>query len=343
MGMFSKRRNVFGAVAGLIVLCILIGVWLVHRQASQEASTQTALAGDPLLYPPQSLRLRWASPQAVTPKALSLPKGQLKGADWFWPITASSSVAYVLHDGQSRWLIEGKARTFASMPTDPIGMLVASPNGKRLAWPTPSGVESVHGAFGLKAVSLAGASSPFFESDGALAYILPGRRAFTAVVGQHRYAFSGLGQAFDHPFLQGALAYDDHGRIGVVSLARRTRQLVAKVNPRRWPNPLAAGSLPSGIRYFLLSANTPIPSYLLIIDQSTSVRYYAWQSPTIPEVAIADGTLCLTYIKSQGQLVVLSGTRLIPLNVSTNLFSAGAMGLVWQAPNAKFQRLSRLP
>jgi hypothetical protein len=330
-------------LAGLVLVALIVWGWLAHRQANQVAAPNPLVLKDPLMTPNHAKRIVWGKLQAVSPRTIALPRQQLAASDWWLPLSQTSSVGYVLHDGQARWLIDGQALSFASMPTNPVGALVASSNGHALAWPTAQGVEAITWP-ARRPTFDPHALDPYFESDGRLAYIVKtAPHAYTVVSGTHRYALPAVGTLFAHPFLSGSVAYDQQGHLGTVNWATDRVQSIATINPKAWSTPLYAGTLPNHGLYFLLSEATPLPSYLLIVDQGGSVGYFAWQSPTTPEIGTLNGVLAMTYVRSGGQLVVLKRGRLVPLNVTPNLFSLGPEGIVWQAANGAFKRLATLP
>jgi len=338
----SVNRKLYLGLGIIILIGLIIWAAVSHQQASQPAAPPSALSQDPLTAPRASHRLSLGPTQTVHPQAISLPRGQLQAADWFLPLSPSSSVAYVLHDGQSRWLVAGTRRSFPSMPTDPIGTLAVTTDGRAMAWMTTTGVDDV--TWPSKTPKfIAKATAPSFQSGHELSYILKDGVFWRIVMGSHHYTLAGLGQIFSHPFIDGGVAYDDHGHLGYVLVAHDTRHLVASVDAAHWSTPLNAGSLSDGGMYFLLAQHTPIPSYLLVVDQRGWIGYYAWQSPTIPEIGSVHGVLALTYLEPNGQLVILKGHQLVPLNVYPNLFSLGPMGLVWQSANGHFRQLSELP
>lgn len=339
----SSNRGRYLIVIVVIVVAVLVAIWVVRRQNTGSTTNLPTISGDLVISPKSSQRLTWRTTATIHPVRISLPRGQLDQTDWYLPITNDSNVGYVLHDGQSRWLVAGRRANIESMPTDPVQTLVAAPNGLSLSWPTDTGI-AVASASDLQPRTIDRATSPFFSSQSQLDYILPGDNStsFVAVEGTHRYPLSNVGALFAHPFLSDGVAFDNHGRLGWIQVDTGSVQSIAAVNPEKWASPLDAGSIAGGT-YFMLSQDTPVPSYLLIIDQAGSVHYYAWKSPIVPEVAVDHGVLALTDIKSGSQLVVVGGDQLTPLSVYPSVFSAGPMGLVWQAPNASFLRLPTLP
>jgi hypothetical protein len=334
----AYRNRRFSAIA-MVVLAILIAFWLSHRQTALAPKDPT-IAGDPILSPQASRRMTWRPLQAVHPAAVALPKQQLAQADWLLPVTKSSSVAYVLHDGQARWLNEGQMVNLHSAPTDPIDQLTASANGTALSWPTPAGVELLSWP-GQKTRLIPHAVSPYFETN-RLAYLLNQNTSFTVVEGGRREHFVHLGEPFAHPFLADGVAFVRRGDLAWVQLSSRAVHQVATVNPAVWTTPISAGTIRQGL-FMLLSRPSPIPGYLLIVDQAGTVRYFAWKSPTTPEAGVVNGRLALTYIRNGGQLVVVRDGSLTPLNVYPNLFSVGPYGLIWQPANGHFSRLAILP
>ncbi len=341
--MANSRRGGIGrnylwwyiAVAGV---ALALYAWTTRNASSQ--APMHALAGPQLLRPRVSRTLRWSRPIVVHPKTLMLPPHQLARANWWRPITLSSSVAYILHDGQARWLVQGTRIPLTTAPVDPVGNLVAAANGHMLSWTTPAGIDWMAWP-GPRRGRVARASSPHFTAN-RLTYLLVDGSSFTVVEGSQRYHFSHLGMPFAHPFAGRGVAVYRRGTLSWVSIPGGKTHVIAVVNPRRWSTPIMAGAIRGGVFCFL-SQPTAVPSYLLIAKIRGRVYDYAWQSPTVPELGVVHGTLVLTYIKSGGQLAALSHGRLTPLSARPGLFSAGSQGLVWQSHGRQFLQLAKVP
>lgn len=332
------RRYLWWSILLVGAAALALYAWIARNASGQ--TPMRALAGPQLLQPRGSRTLTWGRTVVVHPKALTLPEHQLPHSNWWWPLTKSSSVAYILHDGQARWLVQGSPVPLTTAPVDPVGNLVAAANGRMLSWTAPAGIDWIAWP-GPRRGHVAHASSPYFTGD-RLSYLLLAGSSFTVVEGTHRYPFAHLGIPFAHPFVGQGIAVDRRGTLSWVSIPGGKSHVIAVVNPRRWSIPLMAGAVRDGV-FCLLSQPTAVPSYLLIAKIHGRVYDYAWQSPTIPELGVVGGTLAITYIKSGGQGATLSNGRLIPLSAQPGLFSSGPQGLVWQSRGRKFLQLAQLP
>lgn len=318
----------FGIGIAAVAVLLAMAFWVFNPNRSEGAPrARSKPAAVPVLAPTGARPLMWGSKLSMRPQRLPRPAGQLRDADWLWPLGPRSSIAFVLHDGQSRWELDGRIRPLPGAPTDPIGAFAAAPGGSRIAYTRGTGVE-VEGPD--TETFIPNAEDPAFLPNGTPVAIRAEAGGFSVLSGNTLLRFPGSGTPFADPYLSPRdIAVDDRGSLGVVDWQSRGDRLVARVNPRQWPTPVAAGSL-SGGSWFLLSRPTALPTYLLLVALHGRMFYHVWQSPTPPQAETVGGRLALTWLKPNGSLAVVQGSHLHPLGIVPGVFSVGTKGLVYQ-------------
>lgn len=337
-GLTALRFGIGAAVAAAVAAVFFVIGRPGHGMTAPTARSKAVAV--PVLAPSGARPLVWARPLHFHARPLPRPRGQIAHADWLWPLGPDSSLAYVLHDGQSRWVVDGRVRALPGAPTDPIGAFAAAPNGSRIAYQRGSGVE----VEGLDTQTfIPNATDPAFLANGQLIVLRPEPDGFSVLEGRALSRFTGVGTPFAAPYLSPAeVMVDDRGILKRVDWQSRKERPMARVNPRRWPHAVAAGSL-SGGSWFLLSRPTALPTYLLVMVEHGQAFYHVWQSPTPPEAASVGGRLAITWLRPSGALAVVQGSRMHPLAVTPGVFSVSPQGLVYQGGAGRFVALGPLP
>lgn len=332
-----KRR--WWAALGVVVVAVAIAAAAIHENRITPVA-QWATA-DPILAPKQSQELTVGSAAQDRTQALQLPAGHLAGTDWYLPITRSSAVTYVLHDGQARWLAGASEDNLAGAPTDPVGFLIYSPNGQRLAWQDGGAVE-ILSAPKFHRTLMAGASLPYFTPDSHFDYTT----VFGSAVLVHSpypvRKLSGAANAGHHPFVFGGqdFVYDDGGRITMENLQTGIASPVATLRPSRWPQMVDALSYGQTLAV-MMRRPTALPAYLVIVKTPRGISWYRWQTGLKPQIGLSDQHLVINNLAPSGQLVVWGTRHLHPLPQSSGLFSQSPSGIIFQTSQG-FIRLSAI-
>lgn len=330
----------FRWIVGIVALIIVVAlVATMHYTSRSKTSDGTPLSSqwktsNPVLSPASS-PLSWGHPLDASIQPIALPKDQLSAAEWYLPITAQSSISYILHDGRARWVVNQRRIPLREAPIDPTDQLSFASNGMQLAWITPNQQVKI----------VTPTHSQTLPAKAQAVGITP--RNDIVVVGRHHVRINNRQEPWSivgkpaslHTLIDQSrsLIVDDNGSINQVSVTSGHVRHIAAVRPQRWPNLLVARSLPQGV-VLLLSRPASLPSYLLIVRQRAQLFWYRFESPTTPEVGSWHSTLVIANMASNGDLALLQGTSLDPLNVQTGIFSAGPQGIIWEG-STSFEKL----
>lgn len=326
----QKRRG----LAGLALLLVAAGLWYALRPPS--SARKAMPSSRPVLTRPQTA-LSFGRPATASISRVALPSGQLSAADWFLPITAHSSVSYILHDDQARWVVDSRRWSLPQAPADPSGMLSYAPNGMTLGWPGPAGITLIT-ANGHRRL-VAHADGVGFMADNRpivlyrqglhLSWRQPGHPGPAPITGI---------PAQSHPFSDHGqwLAVLNGGRLEWVPTAGGRPETAARVKAR-WSKLIEARQLGSDASAWLLSRPGSLPGYLLLIVRPRRpVQWYRWQSALVPQLVLADRHVLLN--QGNGAWVVVGSRHLHTLRLSAGLASDGPYGLIWRSAQG-FERL----
>ncbi|MCY0878208.1 MAG: hypothetical protein OWU84_04640 [Firmicutes bacterium] len=324
---------------GLAALIILGGAlaYLHHRAAIQQNASLPPVrwkTANPLIQPrSRSLVLR---PVATAHTAdVALPARQLRNAEWYLPIAPDSAVTFILHDGQTRWVIDGQALSLRNPPLDPADRLSYTQNGQALAWVRPNGGAAIETARSYQVIPQATAIA--FNLRNQPVWV-SGHHLFVNGAAES-WTFQGI-PAETHALLHHAQALitDDHGEICEYAVPAGRKTLLATVRPRRWPLLVTARHVSGGLA-FLMERESALPRYLLVDVQHGTVRWYRFVSATPPELGVFRGQLVVSNVTANGNLAVIDGRSLLPLNVVPGIFSSGPEGVIWAGASG-FVRLT---
>ncbi len=323
-----NNRRFYPIYALVVIIALFIGFRRFTAKPNVPAPVHWKTA-NPVLSPksqPLSMGAAWTG----IVHAVTLPKDQLASAEWYLPISGRSSIAYILHDGRARWVVNGVAHTLKNPPDDPADQFSYADNGQILGWSLPSGGATIVDASGI-AQSLSHVSAVAFTQAGT---------PVALVTSAHRVSVRGrsLGwvvpgtPAATHPFVDHAntLIVDRNGLIEAASIPSGTIQQLAQVRDARWPQLLTARSVGQGVAV-LLERPAPVPRYLVLWMHGGRVGWYRFASPTTPQLGVVKGNLVVGNADPSGQLVVIAAQAAHPLNVTPGIFSSGPAGIVWQS------------
>lgn len=335
--LLPKNRR-FSALAVLILLALAAAGWALRPAPTPPSGVEK---GFPPAAPVQSrnaARLKWGSLFRPRTTPISLPAGQLHGADWFLPMAPDSSLAFILHDREARWQVAGQTRTLNDVPANPDGIR-HGPEGRSLAWATGTGV-ILHPSLASPPRNIAKATAPYFTREGQLQYLVPSGSNITVRGPFPAVTLSNPGQTGPEPFIANGtrLITDRAGALLNWPLAPEAKPAaIARVNPKLWPRLIASGTVGRGF-YLLLSNPTATPAYLLLFDSGSHVWWVRWHSPLLPEVKPWGQDLVVSRLDPKGRLAIIAGGQIRPITVSDGLFSAGPDGVVFQN-GGKFYRI----
>ncbi|NMP22080.1 hypothetical protein [Sulfobacillus harzensis] len=325
-----KNRWLYAVYALIALAAVAIGV---ERSRSPKAPTTPVAwhTQNPVLSPP-SHPLPLGSSWVAKTRSINLPKSQLATAEWFWPITRSSSVSYILHDGRARWVVDGHSYTLKNPPDDPNDQFVASRNGTMLGWTIPGGGAEVMAARGTSRV-ISHAQAMALTANGQPVWLLESGQV---VDNGHLLPWHVPGVAANtHSFIHQAttIISDNHGTLDATLIPSGQVRTLARVRQERWPILLTARAVGNGVA-LELERPTAIPRYLIIWVNGTSVRWYRFASPNPPEVGVFQNHLVVENLSQEkGNLAVLTPKAIHPLNVTASLFSQSAEGIIWPGPS----------
>ncbi len=315
------------AVYAVIVL-VAIGIGLKRSHPTPSTPSQKWQTRNPVLSL-SSYPLALGQPWTSKTKSVSLPRSQLATAEWFWPITGSSSVSYILHDGRARWVVGGHAYSLKNPPDDPNDQFASSSDGSRLGWVNPGGGVTVldrQGARDVRPEALAVA----FNSKGHPVWLLASHHV---QVGSDVLKWQVVGvPAKTHPFIdRGRLVITNRkGTVESMAIPGGKVRVLARVRPNRWPSLVTARDV-SGATALVLERPAPIPRYLILWVQGQSVGWYRFSSPTPPEIGVLAGRLILQNVPAaNGHFAVMTNHQVHPLSIGAGIFSESSRGIIWQ-------------
>ncbi len=322
--------------ATMVAILIFSGFYWYHQRHLQTADSVTWYSKNPVSGPRHSDALTIAGKASAKSVGITLLPGSVSGAEWYLPVTPSSAVSYVLHDGQGRWVTQGHHYALASGPTDPVGALSAAPNGLSIAWTRHNQIR-------------------WLKSDGTVSLIPHGHSVnlidrgleYVVTAGTTHQVVSPYGTHFVQydtkssptPFVnQGtSFVYDNHGTVSLMTLATGSTRPLFSVKALHWPSLKGSVGFAQGIAV-LLSRQTPVPSYLLAVVTAKHTYWYRWPASTTPELGVSThGKLIIAGIEPN--LVVYGARGLHPLPYAGGIFSSGPMGVVLPTGRGGFQRL----
>ena len=322
-----------------VVLVAVLAIWAqVHRQSLvPPVKWETK---NPIVNPSKTRQIALSQGVQDRTKMLSLPSGHLLHTDWYLPITSHSEVTYVIHDGQARWIFDGHIIALPNAPTDPVGHLLAAPNGKELAWNEAQGVFLVHSDKSTQVIPHA--INAYFTPHNVLDYIKPDGTLLKIYSPFPTRVLSGSTHFGYQPFVQDghSLVYDHKGQINLLSLATGSQKPILRVRATRWPELADSISYGSHIA-ILLRRPSPLPAYLLAIKTNHGLLWYRWKTGLKPQIGLSQGHLVINNLDPSGQLVILGKKNLHPLPQSTGLFSQSSQGVIFQT-NQGFTLLSQI-
>ncbi len=327
-------------ILGAVVLVALVAVHVIHE--NRITPSVSWASADPVLSPYAATELVLGTAAAQdTAVALHLPAGGLPSTDWFLPITKNSSVTYVLHDGQARWLVDGKKYNLASAPVDPVGVLVYAPSGQQLAWTSTQGI-SVLRAPHFTPATISGGSSPYFTVSSHLDYISTRQSVLQVHSLYPTRTLPAASQVGYHPFVQGGqdVVLDRRGSILIENLQSGAVKTWARVHQNRWPDLLDSVSYGSDVAV-LLKRPTALPAYMVIVSSPKGTLWYRWQTGLKPQIGVVKNHLVINNLAPSGQLVTVENRHLEPLPQSSGLFSQSPHGIVFQT-SAGFTRIASI-
>ncbi|MCY0880518.1 MAG: hypothetical protein OWS74_00835 [Firmicutes bacterium] len=331
-------RRYWGIIV-MIGLAIIGGAVWSARQHRTPPTVHWKHAS-PLRRAPQASAISWGTSAAATTKPLALPAGQLTQANWLWPITPISSLAYILHDGQARWLYQKTAYNLKSAPVDPINRVAAAPDGRTIVWTTLSGLDELSAHTPLH--QIASAKDPAFTTQNQLVYLDKSGTPSTvhAVTPWGVFSEPAAVWASAKPFFHHgqALAIDQQGHISVQNFSTGQKKSVASVYPAQWPNFIGAYQLGSGQSAFVLSNTTRLPVYLIIlVHHNHPIAWYRWSSGLTPEWGVSQGHLLVENANAAGATAILLHGRWHTVSAITGLFCATPSRVIFQTSHGFFQ------
>ena len=322
-----------------IVLVAAAATWAeVHRNNLVPPTKWTT--ANPIVGPSRTHPISLMSPVGDRTKVLPLPPGHLPNTDWYLPITPQSQLTYVLHDGQSRWLVNGHAIALQNAPTDPVGQLVFAPDGRELAWSQPHGVSLIRSNGTTQ--TMPHAIIGYFTAHNFFDYVT---KTGTSLEIHSRFPTRTLSASDSlgyHPFVFDghSLVFDQAGQISLLSLSTGAVNPILRVRPSRWPQLVDSVSYDSHIA-LLFRRPSALPAYLLALKTGHTILWYRWKTGLKPQMGISAGHLVINNLDPSGQLVALGTHNLHPLPQSTGLFSQSPKGVVFET-NRGFILLSQI-
>lgn len=327
---------------GLFVLVILVGYLSLNRGSQKTPSGIAWKTNRPL----QTVS---SQPLAVGPAAhskvasVALPRGPMSQPDWFLPITATTSIAYQLHDVRMQWTVKGQSLAITNGPPNPSTQLVTSPSGNSIAWPVGSGFEvrtwpnHTHTWPHTQAVAFSTHRLLTVARKGSsLAITEPG--STTSPI-----ALSGTPAQF-HPFTSdGRWLATLSGKhlTWVNTRTGKTLPVATIASSADWPRLVTVRKVGSTSGWLLMSPGT-IPGYLLVVSTpGGGVHWYRWHSAISPQLVVGANHLVLDQSESSGPWWVIGSSHRHALSISAGLVSDGPQGIIWRASQG-FLRLKRV-
>ncbi|WP_146039051.1 hypothetical protein [Sulfobacillus sp. hq2] len=334
-----KRRGWMTVIVAVAVVAGFVVDAIMHREQMNPVSTwQTA---NPIIAPDHTVALTLGTTAQDRTQPQPLLPGHLANTDWYLPITQSSAVSYVLHDGQARWLVNGSYYPLSSAPTDPAGFLDYAPDGHMLAWQNGNTI-TVLTAPHLQHHQIDHAMTPYFTPSNHLDYLSVSDKTLNVQSTYPHRTLPSQALTGHHPFVfRGRdIVYDRDGQIALENLETAHVTTLATVRAKRWP--LVVDSLSFGPSLaVMLERPTALPAYLIIVDTHGHISWYRWQTGLKPQIGQAGGHLVMNNVDPSGQLVVWGSHHLHPLPQSSGLFSQSPAGIIFQTSQG-FIRLSSI-
>lgn len=325
-----------------LTLIIIVGLVIWNKTHSAQPKGVTWLSSNPLMATPHSRPLTFGPPGTVHTIRTALPPGQIPQADWLLPLTASSSIGYVLHDAQARWVIHGQAKSLQNAPANPNGSVIFQPGGRQIGWVLPTGGMATLQWPALKIHTIPHATGGAFLADGTFRYVFAHGGQTVIQGGMAKPNIFSGNPAATHPLIRHGrdVVLDNRGRLQLTPATAYSPHVLATINPRNWPTFQECLSFGPNVA-MLLSRTTPAPAYLLIIHEPHQTLWYRWQSALIPELGLVKHHLMIEGLNPPHQVAIIGALRLHSLNVPTEMFSSGPMGVIWRGPSG-FERIVRI-
>lgn len=322
-----NKRWFYALCAVIVIVALAIGYTRFRPTPPNPSASVHWKTRNPVLSP-SSQPLPTGSSAAGLVRSLSYPKSQLPNAEWYWPISNSSSISFILHDGRARWVVDGHTYTLKSPPDNPNEEFASAPGGQEIAWQEPTGGVTVLNANG-HATHVANADAAAFTPSGSLVMLSTDNRVS---VGSQTLPWTAAGTpAALHPFVGQAsgLVVDQQGVLEKIQIPSGRIVRLAQVRTNRWPHLVTARSVGTAT-VLLMERPSPIPRYLILWVKGRQVRWYRFAAPTTPELGVLHQAIIVENLEPSGTLALVTSHRLEPLNVSAAIFSQSASGIVWQ-------------